>query len=283
MSVHQAAPGVRTPASTNSGQVPREGSIYTMTTRGGDAASVASVRTRRDGSASPKSRRSPTCSPSASLNASPNVPGSSRIEPQLAPEYFPSAEYTGVVLGDNALGFGQTVELSDMDGIMDPSAMEAHGRQGSTAGANIAPWLQDDSAPGTGANTPSNTTLFPARLAMTRSTTGLSFNDPYSMSSSPSTSLADVRDGSDSSQGQARQQSSESVNTLSAMPQITTRKQRQASEAPYNGGRTVVPRQRLSMASTGSEKHKKSLFGGLLRKKTALPGEHDRFDNTNDR
>lgn len=321
----QPPAGSRSPyaASTHSFDPSREGSIYTMAGRSdrthrGDKASVytnddSSMRThRRDGSASPKSRRSPGSSPSASVNASPHVPDGARVPYPDATDYFPPDQrreeadhqdmYTGLVFGgSDAMGFGPTtVELNDMDGILDPAArIEGHGRQGSAAGANIAPWLQDDAKPPpsspvdrSGANTPhrsstnlahsTSMTSFPARLAMTRTATGLSAKDDSYSFSSRSTSHADIpqthspaQNSSSSSRetSQTRHESSESVHTLSAMPQINT-KRRQPSEV-YNGGRTAAPSRysRMSLASSTSSvgKEKKGLFGLLKRKGTGVP------------
>jgi len=175
-----------------------------------------------------------------------------------------------------------------MDDILDPSA--APRRQGSTAGqqagANIAPWLMDDSAP----STPPNDSPLPSKAPSTnpfghsRQVSNSTMPTLHRLQSDRSMkTTASSRNGSqpsingfpnsqqDSPELRSRQGSGDSVQTLGAAPQ---KPQKQPDIIPGGGRHSIVGGRAGRFGSTASnassgpaEKKKGGFLGGLLKRK----------------
>jgi len=162
---------------------------------------------------------------------------------------------------------GMQLDVS-MDDILDPSA--APRRQGSTtgqqAGANIAPWLMDDSNPSpTGPTSPAlgndnRPKLHRLQSDMSMRTTASSRNGSQpSINNFPQ----------ESPDGRARQGSGDSIQTLSAGPPKPPK-----DVLPGGGRHSIVGNRASRFGSTASsasaaptEKKKGGFLGGLLKRK----------------
>lgn len=165
-----------------------------------------------------------------------------------------------------------------MDDILDPSA--APRRQGSTtgqqAGANIAPWLMDDSAPPTSPNgapspsqgapphNPTMPTLHRLQSDRSMKTTASRNGSQPSINSFPAPQQ-------ESPELRSRQGSGDSIQTLAAPPQ---KPQRQPDVLPGGGRHSIVGGRNGRFGSTASsassgpgEKKKGGFLGGLLKRK----------------
>lgn len=221
----------------------------------------------------PNVRRRPTTS-DATTRARLS-PLAKRLGEDVSLEYAVSQNYPGVM--DLSMD-GMQLDVT-MDDILDPSA--APGRQGSTlagppAGANIAPWLQDDSTPPrSGATTPANQSGQPSapasmpklgRLQSEQSLHTISSSRNGSQPSITGLPVTQEPDGRTSRHG-----SGDSLQTLSAaQPPKPTR---QPDVLP-GGGRHSIAGGRIgrfgstvSTVSAGSGDKKKGFLGGLLKRK----------------
>lgn len=219
----------------------------------------------------PAKRRPNTADPSSRSRLSPLA---KRLGEDVPLEYAVSQNYPGVM--DLSMD-GMKLDVS-MDDILDPSAAPP-GRQGSTAGppagANIAPWLQDDSTPPqSGATTPSKqlgpstTPASMPKLGRLQSDHSLKTISSSRNGSQPSITGLPVTQEPDART--SRQGSGDSLQTLSA---AQPKPPRQADVMP-GGGRHSIAGGRIgrfgstvSNVSAGSGDKKKGFLGGLLKRK----------------
>lgn len=171
---------------------------------------------------------------------------------------------------------GMQLDVS-MDDILDPSAAP-RGRDstaGQQAGANIAPWLMDDSTPlPSGSQTPAQgydpteaDNGFAPKL--NRLTSDRSIKTTYSARNGSQPSLMGMPSGQDTEQ-RSRQGSGDSIQTLAvAAPKST----KHAEVLPGGGRHSIAGRagrfgSTASSASAGTaEKKKGGFLGGLLKRK----------------
>ena len=216
---------------------------------------------------SPMRRRPTTTEGSSRARLSPLA---RRLGEEVPSQYTVSQNYPGVM--DLSMD-GMKLDAS-MDDILDPSA--APGRHESNAGqqqagANIAPWLMDDTTPPrSGANTPSPQTHFNGQRSkpqLGRMQSDYSLHTVGSSRNGSSPSITGIP-ASNEPEVRARTGSGDSLQTLSAGQQ----KQPRQDVLP-GGGRHSIAGGRIgrfstvSSGSVGGAEKKKGFLGGLLKRK----------------